>query len=74
MNPWTQFDPAVPLLDLSTFRKIPAKHQLISIILSVGPGSGIEKLRELKNSVVLFHLACKSVYDTTGGRSMLQVV
>ena len=38
---------------------------LISIIVSVGPGSGIEKHGELQKSVVQLHLVWESVYDPT---------
>ena len=42
-NPCTKFDLDVPLFDISNFREILEKHQLISRIVSVGPGSGIAK-------------------------------
>ena len=37
VNSWTKVDPAVPLFDLSTLRKILAKNHLISRTFLVGP-------------------------------------
>ena len=43
VNPWTKIDPAIPIFDLSTFRKFLAKHQDMSRTVLVGPGLGIAK-------------------------------
>ena len=40
-NIWVKVDPDVLRFDISTFSEILAKHQFMSIIVSVGPGLGI---------------------------------